>query len=149
MQIRGLVLAVVLGCVSAGCGGSSGPEKKFDPKAESAEVMPGIPPQAQAQQKALITLFEKIKLHNPTFDALNRQTPGITIQQTRDDFFKLPSGQFAFGLAGWKWDGPPQGAEVPVTLIFQEDKPGYPTVEVKRVYLVAGGPGNFVVRPKP
>jgi hypothetical protein len=133
---------VILGAVlAAGCGTRVAEEDRFRPEELAGTVDAGLPPKARARQRAVKRLLDMLLVEMVPADQIGGYEAGID--------FEPPAGGFPGeegSVASWKFDGPPQGDDVPVVLTLSEDGSPDNTREVKRTFTVTGSPGAWRIR---
>ncbi len=134
-----LLLAAVVGCGQK----QVPPDEPY--AGMSGEVDTSLPPDLQAKQQALKSLFDVLSLQSRGLGQLPGQNPSLKFNESLEDF--LEPG--AIGLAGWDFDGQPRGNHVPVVLHLNLDATGRHVLEVNRVYTVSGAEGRLTIDRKP
>ena len=138
-----LLLCTIL-LVVVGCGETVvPPEEAFDPEQVAGAVDPDLPETLRAKQEAVSRLLVAIQAFEP-IDFFGPDHPELMFRESSESFY-----DGTLTLAQWDFDGPPEGDDVPVVLIFDKDQSGSNRQEVRRVYRVTKLAGRFVIERKP
>jgi len=138
------LLAVAVLAALAGCGETViPPEDAFDPEQVAGTVDESLPPKLRAKQEALSRFLTEIQAFEP-IDFFGPDHAEIYFRESHENFY-----DGTLTLARWRFDGPPEGDDVPVVLTFDMDQSGTNRQEVQRVYRVTRSSGRFVIQRKP
>lgn len=130
-----LVLAFLT--LASGCG-SGEPPAVYEPQKMIGEVDSTAAPGVQAQQQALIRLFdEMMQGTGPKF-----RSRDVVLSETDEEFFEGSAY-----LSSWDWNGPAAGDDFPVKIVLLDGDEQNET-EVERIYTITAG-RPFTVTRKP
>jgi len=138
LKLMPLALILLL-AAAAGCGKREMPPQRAYPRALGT-VDTSLSPDLQAKQQVVKSLFDALSV-GMRLEELTDQNPNLRFDESPGDFFE----RGAVGLAGWQFDGKPQGDDVPVVLYLSLDGTGRNQLQVHRVYTVAGSPDRFTI----
>ena len=138
LKLMPLALILLL-AAGAGCGKREIPPQGAYPRALGT-VDTSLSPDLQAKQQVVKTLFDAISV-GMRLDQLPDQNASLRFDESPEEFLE----RGAVGLAGWQFDGKPQGDDVPVVLYLSLDGTGRNQLQVHRVYTVAGSPDRFTI----
>jgi hypothetical protein len=133
---------LLLLAAAAGCGKRETPAQATYSRALGT-VDTNLTPDLQAKQQALKTLLDALAVGSQ-LDKLTKQNPNLHFDESPGDFFE----RGAVGLAGWHFDGRPQGDDLPVVLYLSLDGTGRNQLKVHRVYTVTGSPDRVTISRK-
>jgi hypothetical protein len=136
-----LLAAATLGV--PGCAEKENPPKK-DYVPICGAVDTSLPPDVQVRQQVLKSMLDALTM-GMTLDQLFDQNPTLRFDQSPAEFYE----RGAVGLAGWQFDGKPEGNDVPVVLYLMLDSAGRNQLMVRRVYRVTDSGGRLTISRKP
>jgi hypothetical protein len=145
MPLKVELLVLLLLCLlAAGCGGGNdvATDNPYLPEEFQGEVDPTLSPDLQARQGAIKQIFDGLLMFETDFGQFESYAPNIHFTEPRESF--NPSGA---GLFGWKFNGQPSGADIPVIVYLNETSTG-PSEPQERVYSVTGNNPYVIVRKK-
>jgi hypothetical protein len=142
LRLMPLALILLL-AAGAGCGKREIPPQGAYPRALGT-VDTSLSPDLQAKQQVVKTLFDALSV-GMRLEELPDQNPNLRFDESPEEFLE----RGAVGLAGWQFDGQPQGDDVPVVLYLNLDGTGRNQLQVRRVYTVTGSPDRFRISRKP
>jgi len=132
-----MLLAFISGCSV----NRSGPDDS--PGGPGTTIDTSLPPETQRKQQIIHDLLVNLQEGFPA-GQIAAVVPGVKFEESQSDF--LEGNPY---LSKWRFNGKPNGNEIPVTLYFVSPESGDPEVrKSERTYLVTGKEGRFRVTRK-
>ena len=140
-----MILASLSATFAAGCGSDLRPET-YEPDESRGKVDQLLAKDVQEKQQVLIDVFELLRRETEfsNLDIIRR----TKFKETEDEFY---GEQAIKELSSWDWDGPPNGDDFPVKLVFRKEDTEaqrFEEVEVTRVYTVTKDDRDFTITRK-